>query len=238
MTASDVYQAVCQHVTHNHMPLEGSVMHYTTTDSLPAGRLHDLAEKVATFDVDADCTSEMSWGKQHSAKALRGLLYLACNGLDEAHNIITPYSWPSKTPFGGDPIHCEDGAMAATACYIHGMVHRREGQNIGEFGTGWNNAGYWFGNVGAHFLYPSVREAALRAAESLQSGGGGGGGGGSVDEFVGSLKSGRSWNAHSFLDLCESAVQTKDVKASEYCRDVMAEEWLLLASHLWQQQQQ
>lgn len=67
---------------------------------------------------------------------------------DEAHNLITPYSWPEEihTSFGPVKYSTADAGVVSVATYIHSMVHRREGWNIGELGmVGWDNANYWGG---------------------------------------------------------------------------------------------
>ncbi len=139
------------------------------------------------------------------------LLQLACGGLDECHDRITPFSWDSYTLFGGPPVlpsllhllrscaHSEqsacfcacnansvgfqcvggrrEGCVSLKSClietclqsgqvegsiarddatYIHHLVHMREGQHPGEFGTGWNNAGFWAGSVGSHPTFEQV----------------------------------------------------------------------------------
>jgi hypothetical protein len=44
-------------------------------------------------------------------------------------------------------------------------VHVREGKFPGEFGTGWNNAAFWSGQVGAvHPIFEQVKLAAVTAA--------------------------------------------------------------------------
>lgn len=69
------------------------------------------------------------------------------NGLtDEAHNLITPCTWPEETHFGFGPNQYTTVASGpkAFATYLHALIHRREGFNLGEFGmTGWQNAFYW-----------------------------------------------------------------------------------------------
>lgn len=49
-----------------------------------------------------------------------------------------------------------DSSAQDDATYIHHLVHMREGQFPGEFGTGWNNAGFWAGSVDDHPTFPQV----------------------------------------------------------------------------------
>lgn len=60
------------------------------------------------------------------AAAMCGLLQLACGGLDEAHDRITPMSWPDGTLFGGPPIAGSSARHDATL--LHCLVHIREGK--------------------------------------------------------------------------------------------------------------
>ena len=69
-----------------------------------------------------------------AAAATCALLQLACGGLDEAHNRVTPLSWPDGTLFGGPPIY--DSEAREDATLIHCLIHVREGKYPGEFGTG------------------------------------------------------------------------------------------------------
>lgn len=73
------------------------------------------------------------------------------NGLtDEAHDLVTPLSWPSETSFGyGPPIVSKIPPEAKSfATHVHCLVHRKEGFHIGEFGMeGFNNAAYWASSV-------------------------------------------------------------------------------------------
>jgi hypothetical protein len=74
-------------------------------------------------------------------------LILLGNGLtDEAHNIITPMSWPQDSHFGFGPsvYNTVSPTAKSFATYVHCLVHRREAFNMGEFGMmGWQNANYW-----------------------------------------------------------------------------------------------
>lgn len=59
----------------------------------------------------------------HFAQVAIALLYLACGGLDEAHNLVTPLSWPLKTDFGGKPV--KGSPANAEASYAHALIHRQ-----------------------------------------------------------------------------------------------------------------
>lgn len=49
----------------------------------------------------------------------------------------------AQPPIRGSP-------AAQEAAYVHALVHRWEGTHEGEFGTGFNNANYWYRAAGHH----------------------------------------------------------------------------------------
>ena len=74
-------------------------------------------------------------------------LILIGNGFtDEAHSLVAPISYPQELPFSyGPSVYSRVSEEArAYASYVHSLVHRREGNNVGEFGMkGFANASYW-----------------------------------------------------------------------------------------------
>ena len=72
-----------------------------------------------------------------------------CSGLDEAHNIVLPYSWGQPTAQAGPPV--PDSPASQESSYCHALVHRKEGEHDGELGlTGWSNSCFWFKTTGQH----------------------------------------------------------------------------------------
>eukprot|EP00906_Rhabdomonas_costata_P017124 RCo024653 len=57
-------------------------------------------------------------GSSDMATVVAALLYLIVGGLDEAHDLVTPLSWPSPTAFGATP-PVLDSPAAAEATYVH-----------------------------------------------------------------------------------------------------------------------
>ena len=64
----------------------------------------------------------VSKGEEHMAEVTTAMLYLACGGMDEAHNLVLPYSWPEDTKFGGQAIKGSPAAKESEYC--HALVHR------------------------------------------------------------------------------------------------------------------
>merc|ERR1719245_952393 len=118
------------------VPLPNKVMEYTSRlrrssltecglDGLECGSdpPEQLVRAIRKAGVDED-----------RAEVGAAILCLMLGGVDEAHNLVTPHSWPSPTSFGGPP---KPGSTACReALYCHMIVHRMEGSNIGEFGMG------------------------------------------------------------------------------------------------------
>ena len=78
-------------------------MFYVSTDKLDASRLPDVVENLASEDVLIDRKAEddqrinrpsITKAQQHLADVEVAMLYLATGGMDEAHNLVLPYSWP------------------------------------------------------------------------------------------------------------------------------------------------
>ena len=116
------------------------------------------AEAVAA-DIDGAIAS--LGGSDFARVAVAGLL-LGGGGIDECHDLVTPLSWDDGTVFGGPAVPGSPAAREAT--WAHAIIHRAEGPHPGEFGTGWHNSAFWFGQVIAPDLYEVTRAAVVHAA--------------------------------------------------------------------------
>jgi len=158
---------------------------------------------------------------QHFLSVVKSLLLYAVGELDQSHNLVLPLSWPSSTPFGGPPIR--GSAAAQDATYVHAMLHRQEGQFVGQEGggtLGWDNAAFWFSQVGQHPLYPAV----LAGAHGLAAGNA------VLEKHVRSH--GKTWKPSLFLNLCQEVQGSEGLEAT-FCRALMNLEWHLLIDHVW-----
>ena len=117
----------------------------------------------------------------HPDAALSGLwLYFSC--FDEAHNIA-------------------QAIPDSNGSFWHGVLHRQEPDP--------GNAAYWFRRVGAHPIFPALREEA---------------------KTIG-FESGSNWDPMAFIDFCESARMKPSCDVARIAREVQRSEWQLLFHH-------
>lgn len=198
-------QAVLDHLQHHPMTVTSSAMQY---DAEPTTPLPECIQGLSPSDVIS------SGGKTHMASVIAGLLYAACGGLDQAHNLVTPLCWGSWTPYGGKPV--ANSPAAAEAAYVHAIVHRQEGQCIGEFGSGFSNANYWYKAAGDHPISQELFKAAQKLAAGKPL----------CEAHV--SKHGSSWSPTKFVSLCDQVASSKEPELRSFCEGVMATELQLL----------
>ncbi|GLC49681.1 hypothetical protein PLESTB_000275100 [Pleodorina starrii] len=156
-------QAVLDHLEANPMRLQSIPMIYEADCS--SAHLPAAVQGLTPEDVMPPPSQRRGADPQaaeHFARVVAGLLYVACGGLDQAHNLVTPLCWGAPTPYGGKPIPGSPAAQDAS--YVHALVHRAEGLHDGEFGTGFSNANYWYAATGPHPVHPRVLDSMRRHA--------------------------------------------------------------------------
>jgi hypothetical protein len=110
--------------------------------------------------------------------ALSGLyLYFSCR--DEAHEVA-------------------QNVAGADGSYWHAIVHRQEPDP--------GNAAYWFRRVGAHAIFPALRDAARQAG----------------------MQAGAAWDPFAFVELCERARREPRSPLEAMALAVQRAEWQLL----------
>ena len=82
--------------------------------------------------------------------------------------------------------------------YWHAIVHRQEPDA--------GNSAYWFRQVGAHAIFPALRDAAAEIGVPV----------------------GPRWDPQAFIDLCERARQSPGSEVERLAREVQRAEWQLL----------
>jgi len=108
--------------------------------------------------------------------------------------------WPDSTFIsiaGPKPTKPQDIATPEGS-YWHAIVHRQEPDA--------GNSAYWFRQVGAHAIFPALRDAAAEIG----------------------IPVGPRWNPQAFIDLCERAGQSPGSELERQAREVQRAEWQLL----------
>lgn len=88
-------QAVLDYLQQHPTTITSQAMQYDAdpTTELPAC-IHGLKP--------ADVVPNSAYASSHMAQVITALLYVACGGLDQAHNLVTPLCWGSWTPYAGE----------------------------------------------------------------------------------------------------------------------------------------
>lgn len=129
------------------------------------------------------------------AMATKSGLLLWNDALDESHEI-------SQT-LGNE-----------TGSYWHGLMHRRE--------PDYSNSKYWFGRVGDHPIFPSLRERVLSLSKEIENPSE------SLTEVIQTIESQDKWDSFQFVDWCESAENELTSDSTEFLKQVQVEEIRLL----------
>jgi len=231
LSASDRVCEVLSYNTGHPIPYQcPETMSYRPLARLDPARLPDVVESLAREDVvvtsndnnnKSGTTSNITAApltkrQEHAADVLVGLLYLAGGGLDEAHDIVLPYSWDAPTEQGGNPVLLSPAREESV--YGHAMVHRLEGRHLGELGmTGYSNACFWFGRAGEHPRKEELVGEAGRIAREV-----------GVAEVAEVSSVVRDWTSDKFIRLCREA---RDEGVREFCTRVTNVEWRLIVEH-------
>lgn len=133
-------------------PADHPPLHFRSLEELEAlprtNRLdpaHPLATKQLRKTLD-ELFGNDDDESAHFGYIATALVVLGHGLVDEAHSLVTPFSWPDEIHFNHGPVryHKVSPSIRTYATYTHCLVHRYETDHIGEFGmTGWANANFW-----------------------------------------------------------------------------------------------
>jgi hypothetical protein len=116
-------QAVLDWLSHNPMTVSSLAMQY---DAEPTTPLPECIQGLSPADV----VSSQQHASSDMAKVIAGLLYAACGGLDQAHNLVTPLCWGSWTPYAGTMRGCQPASPAILAAVQHKHTQSCTGRGI------------------------------------------------------------------------------------------------------------
>jgi len=204
------------------MPGVAQQMRYESSDIM--ARIRKLGAMPKIDATTAGAADEIrSLASDHADVAAALVLLGGAAAADEAHNLVTPLSWPHATAFGGGAR--PDGPAAHEATYAHALIHRMEAHHPGEFGTGFHNSDFWFSALGDHVVFPKVRDVAIRLsrdppAATCKL----------VQRFAMESLMDR-WAPKAFNGLLAQAASTPDDALRGYCEQVATAELRLLLEH-------
>lgn len=224
--AAAVIDAVLQLVEKSGVPVRNQVMEYKAEPSrspLATCGIPELAPGGTKATQLLVAGLRAKGADADKAEVAAAVLCLMLGGLDEAHNLVTPHCWATPTTFSGPPKL--GSTVFREAAYGQVIVHRMEGENLGEFGSGFNNSRYWLGqafSLGAsqHTIFAELRKDA--------------------EGFVGTCHDSRcllrtmgpKWEPSLFNKLCEDVLLTEDPDTLEFCKAVQTRELQLLFEHI------
>jgi hypothetical protein len=140
-----------------------------------ADLVFNVVATIATLTPRAADTGEQDQ-LEYWARCATALILLGHGATDEAHDLVSPLSWPNELEFAYGPPVAVPEQVLTLASYVHALVHRREGPHPSEFGmTGFVNADYWAGSAlrspeGAEALpLEEIRTTILQLAATRQA---------------------------------------------------------------------
>jgi hypothetical protein len=156
MTTKSLPDVIAQAISDMQMPLSHESylpMYYKSLPEL--ARIRADAPDIPDFVRDVVGTIAMIRDdyapdsvQEYLSRCAVALILLGHGGTDEAHDLVSPLSWPNELPFAYGPPVAVPEQVLSLASYVHALVHRREGPHPSEFGmTGFSNADYWAGSA-------------------------------------------------------------------------------------------
>ena len=174
----------------------------TADNPLPPLVPQQEANEALTASLQAASTDALFEGQNVKdttfADAIKSGLLLWNDALDASHTI-------------------SQGLANATGSYWHGIMHRRE--------PDYSNAKYWFGRVGAHAIFPEIRERALALYNETSEPSD------ALASIGKAIADNAAWDAAQFIDWCQAAESASDSDVVRFLQQVQAEEIRLLLAY-------
>lgn len=129
---------------HYDLSRPSSPLHYQSLPDLPKKFLTEVMDLARAFDEAIASTNNID-EEAYLATSI-ALILLGNENVDEAHNLVLPYSWKDDMAAAVGPSKfAEVSSAARSACsYAHTLIHRYEGPNLGELNlVGFANAEFW-----------------------------------------------------------------------------------------------
>lgn len=111
------------------------------------------------------------------------------------------------------------GLENQTGSYWHGIMHRRE--------PDYSNSKYWFGKVGAHPIFPQLRERAIAILKETPNPSD------TLEGIAQAIAASEDWDAYQFIDWCQAAENGMD-DVARFLQQVQVEEIKLLLAYSYQ----
>jgi len=209
-TYSSLVVPVVEYFKEHPIPHQGSPMLYQAYNELDHSRLPDVIDSITgpedmfceELPRDARVNTHITKEQEHNADVMLGLVYMMVGGVDEAHDLVLPYSLPFDSEWGGPAIL--DSPALGNATYSHALVHRTEGKYVGELGMiGWDNARSWFNETPSdHAMFKKFSQAAENVGWEGED----------VDKcLLDEIKGGKSWSWESLTDLFSRSSQSESL---------------------------
>ena len=157
----------------------------------------ELTETLLALSLE-DLFQGQSLKDEIFADAIKSGLLLWNDALDDSHNI-------------------SQGLGNNTGSYWHGIMHRRE--------PDYSNAKYWFGRVGTHPIFPTLRDRALELFKETPNPSD------ALVQIAQTIEEQAHWNTHQFIDWCQAAEDAHTSDITQFLQQVQAEEIKLLLAY-------
>eukprot|EP00929_Paragymnodinium_shiwhaense_P004522 TRINITY_DN105518_c0_g1_i1.p1 TRINITY_DN105518_c0_g1~~TRINITY_DN105518_c0_g1_i1.p1 ORF type:complete len:342 (-),score=92.55 TRINITY_DN105518_c0_g1_i1:46-1071(-) len=224
MPGGGIVQTVLEKAEKNPLRLSSYRMQYQAKPSRSPLRSCGIPILEAEDGAQALVAELRGWGiGEHRADVAAAAVCLLLGGVDDAHNLVTPHCQLTPTVYGGLPIYKTE--VVGEASYCNAIVHRMEGEQNSEYGTGFYQSTRWLPKGIGDKLngFPTFSDL-LAYAQSLTADHP------EARSFI--QKMGPNWDPYAFIKLCEDTLLLEDEELMRFCSLVQAKELRLLFDYM------